>query len=452
MRSVASVEIPRIFLSGSETCGDAPRVGAAPRLVFPDGASRSLSRGMSLEFAPLLCVAYDFDYNETKREGSMRRLSGKSGAPGITMLISAGIVLFNFTPELLAQKASLITVQPELEVFLGNEVISLNALAIQFKNEQNSYQRITPPWADFTLQQDCGLVTFDPTAFPKTFTDGLIGKMEYNCPVYTVIGVEEPSSHKILFLNADGKEIASTDEELGYDPYWMLNEDYPSLYGGSFNQQEIDQLLANYNPARIRIVWKFLPSTFASAYSQAVASAQEAAVNASAISTKAMVGGGSSPMMMYQGPALTNLLLSAIEKMTNGMKLTLAYPWDFTNRVDFFTCPDLIGNWWNLAVDATNVNTSTNWIEWTDMAATAQTFRCYAAGNADLDSDGDGISDAREKYLYHTCPTNSDTDGDGLSDYYEIFVLNTDPNNAKTNKPIVWISYPANESRKVWLP
>ena len=54
--------------------------------------------------------------------------------------------------------------------------------------------------------------------------------------------------------------------------------------------------------------------------------------------------------------------------------------------------------------------------------------------------------------MYHTSTTTNDTDYDGLSDSNEVFVLNTDPNINKTNKPGVTISYPASESRKVWLP
>lgn len=37
------------------------------------------------------------------------------------------------------------------------------------------------------------------------------------------------------------------------------------------------------------------------------------------------------------------------------------------------------------------------------------TPRFYAAGNADLDSDGDGFADAREKFVYHTDPNDSNS-------------------------------------------
>lgn len=49
------------------------------------------------------------------------------------------------------------------------------------------------------------------------------------------------------------------------------------------------------------------------------------------------------------------------------------------------------------------------------------------------DSDGDGISDYDEIYVYGTDPLNPDTDGDGLTDYEEIYEYGTDPLNPDTD-------------------
>ncbi len=48
---------------------------------------------------------------------------------------------------------------------------------------------------------------------------------------------------------------------------------------------------------------------------------------------------------------------------------------------------------------------------------------------ADVDTDGDGLSDSDEINIYFTDPNNPDTDGDGLSDGDEIMTTITDPNN-----------------------
>ncbi len=50
-----------------------------------------------------------------------------------------------------------------------------------------------------------------------------------------------------------------------------------------------------------------------------------------------------------------------------------------------------------------------------------------------LDSDGDGLSDYDESYIYLTNPNNPDTDGDGLNDYEEVFVFGPDPLNPDTD-------------------
>jgi outer membrane protein OmpA-like peptidoglycan-associated protein len=44
-----------------------------------------------------------------------------------------------------------------------------------------------------------------------------------------------------------------------------------------------------------------------------------------------------------------------------------------------------------------------------------------------IDSDGDGLSDYEEIFIYKTDPLKRDTDGDGLSDYEEVRIFRTDP-------------------------
>ena len=45
------------------------------------------------------------------------------------------------------------------------------------------------------------------------------------------------------------------------------------------------------------------------------------------------------------------------------------------------------------------------------------------------DTDGDGLLDGQEVFLYGTAPLEEDTDGDGLTDYAEVWLHFTDPTN-----------------------
>ncbi|MEI6788470.1 MAG: hypothetical protein WCL49_08330 [bacterium] len=323
---------------------------------------------------------------------------------------------------------------------------TLSDLAGMYRQEQIRWLIFAPPSSDFVLRLDFEIMVFAPKTFPEDFNKNLIGEMKYGCPVYTLSIAEDPVTHETVFSNADGGEIARLKPEEGYNPFWLLDSKYPDLYSGLYGSDRIKELEGEFDPSRIQITVTLLPIDYLDKY--ALAAAEEKVKQAS-FEKSAKIN---PPMRMYQSSGMTNLEIVGSAVATNGMKLTLAYPDGFTNRVDIFTSPDLIGNWWDLVVNATNVNTSTNFINWVDANAFSQRLKFYNAENADLDSDGDGLSDAREKFMYHTSATNSDSDVDGLSDSNEVFVAHTDPNNSKTNTPIVWISYPIDESRKVWLP
>ncbi len=79
-------------------------------------------------------------------------------------------------------------------------------------------------------------------------------------------------------------------------------------------------------------------------------------------------------------------------------------------------------------------------------------YTAGVAGKCKVDSDQDGLSDLQEQFL-GTNPNNRDTDGDGVEDGDEVFVYHTNPNNADTDgdgvidQPFkVLITRPANNS------
>lgn len=60
-------------------------------------------------------------------------------------------------------------------------------------------------------------------------------------------------------------------------------------------------------------------------------------------------------------------------------------------------------------------------------------LRFYAAAVAE-DTDGDGLNDGVESFVYHTDPTVADMDGDGLNDGAEVLLWHTDPARADSDE------------------
>ena len=324
------------------------------------------------------------------------------------------------------------------KLLTSRTVSDIDDLTALLRSQQALYLPISLPTLNFLLRQSCGTVPFDPKNFPDDFMKGLIEETDKGCPVYRLVIAEDPITRETVFANAKGYEIHAIPAAKDYDPWWFLELLYPDLSTGDYSDDQVKMLQQWYDPAHIQVTVTLLPVEYIDAYVTEVANA---------IST--LPSGGGTPMMRYSGPPVTNLQLTAIETKTNGMLLTLAYPTNFTNRVDIFTCTNLVGAYWDLAATV-SVDTSTNWIEWLDTSPPG--VRLYTAGNADVDTDHDGLTDAREKFMYHTSPATNDTDGDGLTDSNEVFNLHTDPNNGNTNSPTVWIVFPSNNYSKVWLP
>jgi len=109
--------------------------------------------------------------------------------------------------------------------------------------------------------------------------------------------------------------------------------------------------------------------------------------------------------------AETNIVFESVSRTNGGIRMAIGYPNNFTNRLDVFTCNDLLQYVWTFAKKELST-TGTNEIAWVDTnywIASGPPIRLYAAGNADKDTDGDGYSDAREMMVYQTNPEDSNS-------------------------------------------
>ena len=115
----------------------------------------------------------------------------------------------------------------------------------------------------------------------------------------------------------------------------------------------------------------------------------------------------------------SNIVLSVISPPGSGLQLQIDYPATFTNRLDVYVSTNLQSRAWGL--HATNLATlGSNAVLWSDPTADRTGQRFYQVGNADLDSDQDGLADARERLIHHTNPLMPDSDLDGVPDGAEL--------------------------------
>ena len=116
---------------------------------------------------------------------------------------------------------------------------------------------------------------------------------------------------------------------------------------------------------------------------------------------------------------------------------------------------------WERASEPWTLAAGTNEWVWTDEGQldrelfTNVPLRVYAAGSL-ADSDGDGLADGDEWFIYGTDPFNADTDGDWFSDGYEI-EMGYDPHDPLDNPGLVMVinggaSHTANTNLLISFP
>ena len=268
-----------------------------------------------------------------------------------------------------------------------------------------------PPALGLFIQPVDKSVPASLDGFPGAFRNELIAANHGGLNVYPVTCVQLRGLESIIFLNATNAIIGSvpyTDDSIWNRPAWS----------------DADYDLQSRDPARVGLtLYLVTPADLAAADEAAELQAEINAVTADA--TTAVEGGmrrGNWPtyqMQSLQEMSFSNLIIAAIQPVDDGAQLSIGLPAGWSNRLDVIVSDDLgpfLWRWRATLNDATN-GISFDWVD-TNAPAIDRTF--HLLGNADIDSDGDGISDAIERYVTKTSPTSVDTDDDGMNDGWEV--------------------------------
>ena len=282
----------------------------------------------------------------------------------------------------------------------ADQVTELDGIVARYCQWREIYLPVILPDPPAVYVQNAGVLPAAAEGFPKEFIAALVPVEANGVTTYPVVVYEDAKTREHVFVSAKGKRIAAVRPEKDYDPQSFVRGLYPDL--DRRDAAERAWLVAMFDPARIAVRFDLI---FPEDLAKVVLRDSILAARAAQAAQFAPPGG-----MMMGGP-VENIQFTAISRATNGVRVTISYPDGYTNRLDIFTCEGgtrLMDFWWELGV-TTNVSLSTNWIAWTDASWSnsyqAATF--YAAANADADSDSDGFGDGRERFMYHTDPTNS---------------------------------------------
>ncbi len=221
-----------------------------------------------------------------------------------------------------------------------------------------------------------------------------------------VVIFEDMANQELLVLGAPEKEGGEYREEIAFRaPAWpevSKDEDY-----GRYLWKEL---------SKRRVAWRVTLKSKAIAEKELAAQAVEQAL------APLKDSGGGRMMLMMAMQEYSNHLWISIQGPAWGMtnvEVSAHVPDGFTNRIEVFSCTNLTGFSWALA--ATNLSTEgTNTVSTTYDPSNATGPVFFAIGNADVDSDADGLKDAREKFVHHTDPNAVDTDEDGMPDGWEV--------------------------------
>jgi alpha-amylase len=205
---------------------------------------------------------------------------------------------------------------------------------------------------------------------------------------------EDLATASIKILTAEGKTLATFNAEAFPDLSALKGDAYERALLAELNRRSVTLWISFVQPDET-VDSSLAASSFGGGYAM-------------------MSMGGSNELEAIEF-ALTN----------DGMVVTFAWPADFTNRLEIYSCDSSnyngLGSW--RLVEGGFITTGTNQLRWLDLGQLGRGspldagIRFYTAGKGgEVDSDSDGYGDSYEHLVLGTEVNDPDTDNDGVSD------------------------------------
>ena len=306
--------------------------------------------------------------------------------------------------------------------FMGREVLDIQDLAEGAEVQRRMFNRITPPGLSWTQPMFPPVAPFDAQYFDGQFLEGLLGEDKNSVAIYPLSLIQDPQTRETLIYNAEGELIAAIPAD-GVSREWPTDAD----------------------PSRVILQLDLLPAEDVEPYLYTERRIEETLARHNA--PRSAKSGGAATRGLEAG----EFGICDIQGTTNGtMFITVT---NGANVAEVFaytvwhTSSVVVVTWTN---EQSNVVTDTNTVwhqvspafnglesaweclttnlvltngvgiyEDANISSNAR-IRFYAVANRQ-DTDGDGLTDGAEYFIYHTNPGSNDTDGDAMLDGWEVF-------------------------------
>ncbi len=306
---------------------------------------------------------------------------------------------------------------------MANEVLDLQDLADGAEIQRRMFNRMTPAGFSWLQPMFPSVAPFDSKYFDEAFLDGLLGEDTNSVAVYPLSLVLDPKTRETLIYNAGGGLIATVPAD-EVNPIWPEDAD----------------------PSRVTLQLNLLPVEDAEQYLYAKDRVAESLASVASKSAKSPRTGG----ITLKSLGVGQFGFADAEPLTNGnFRLTVTNGMDVAEVYSYtvwHTSSVVVVTWTNeesnMVTDTntlwTPISPSYNGLEsewdfgttnlvltngvgvWEDSNVSSNArVRFYAAAQR-MDSDGDGLSDGMEIFLYRTDPGLPDSDGDGVGDGVEV--------------------------------